>query len=179
MPLPAFINPTNIGLAISAANTAKSLFSGGGGGGDTPDYNTLLQQIRQRASNYGGAAQRQNEAIVKQNLAGSSKAQTTNVLGEQLNRDIGSLFQSLSQAEVQALRMLFGAKQQQEYLKAQSNRDLLGTLSGLGEALGQLQAGGVKNGKTQTKQTGNTGNVDLGQLLDVLSKLPSSISTTG
>lgn len=141
MALPAFINPTTISLALAAANTVKGMF---GGKGDDIDRDEILKQLRSRFGRVGGAAQRQNEAILKQNLAGSSKAKSTSVLSQQLNRDIGSMFQNLSDAERHALGLLFRRKMQQDVFKEQQERDRLSNLTNLFSALGALKEGGVK-----------------------------------
>lgn len=159
------INPGTIAAALSIANTIKSLFSKKSGGGDLPSYDKLLPQLREKFSSFGGAAQRQNEAILKQGLAGSSKAKSQSVLGQQLNQDVGAIFQALSEAEIQALRMLIGAKSQQEYLKAQQDRDLLDNLSKLGSAFGALKEGGVSK----------EGGMDFQQLIGLLSQNPTKL----
>lgn len=155
------INPiTAIGIGTSGIGLLKSLFDGGGGG---VDFDRLISQLRQT----GGAAAKQNQAILGQSLAGGSRLQRQNVLGRQQNRDTEALFN----AETEALRLLLGTQVQRDRVKFAKQQQLLSSLSLLGSSLGQLSQGGVKAGKTSGGAGGGAASLDFNTLMVLLKAL--------
>lgn len=149
------------GTAIGAvAGALLGLF--GGGGGNKINTDEILKKLRSNIIQTGGASRKLNQAILGQNLAGASRLQRQAALGQQQNRDIEALFNTLSGAELRALQIALGAQAQQERLKALRNQQLFSQLADIGSALPALFGRNTQ----QQPQTG--GGIDLNALLQLL-----------
>jgi len=187
MPIPAGVQ-IGLQLAPYGLSLGKKLFGGLFGGKSQEEKNReIIEQMRKRIMRTGGAAQKLQEGVLRQNLAGGSRLQATNVLGQQQNRAIESIFNTLSEAEIQALQMLLGAQGEQARLKFLQDQQTLGMLGDLSGSLGKLFAPKLGTTGAGTTSTANAGSVQglspemvklLGQLFNVQSLTPKPLITT-
>ena len=127
---------TGIGAGVGAGlGFLGGLFGGGGGGSNIEE---LLRQIQERSRQIQPRLLDRSEMLLRQNLAGGSRAQSQAAVSEQRNTTIGRLFAQMNQAELDSLQLLLGAEFQQQRLQQQKDQQLLAMLSQLGLGIGDL-----------------------------------------
>lgn len=162
-----------VAVAPTVISTISSLFSGGGGS----NIEDMIKMLRKQTIQTSGAAGKLDEAILGQNLAGSSRLQKQNVLGRQQNRQLEALFNQLSEDDQRALSLLLRSQGQQDRLRFARNQSLFANISQIAQNLPDLLGKKTTTTSgTQNKSIGNNSLFGLQDDQDILNLILGSIT---